>query len=545
MRNGWGMDDIFVLRDNEQVMRGVSGIPEIFATPYYSGPGATFGYRPLTKAMFAAEYSVFGINLPVHHSINVLLYFVCGLLVFRFLRRYFEQQSGMLFVWLAFLVWFLHPAHTEVVASLKNREEMLWMIFGFLSLEQMEKYIERSKTLYLLLALVLFGISYLAKQSALSLVLVIPLLMWYRYGGSSRKILSGKQILAVVVFIVIVLSGWVLYKVTYRLFSSDQMEIFYFENPLRYQESFIIRVATGFTTLLYYLKILIFPHPLLFYYGLYTVPEWSLLSAPVILSAMLHLIFLAAVIYGVRKKTSLAFGLGFYLLTLFMFSNFPENVNGIVAERLAFVPSIGFSVAMVAVLFYLFSISREVKIRLLPVSLKVILVVLFVFYSGKTIVRNTSWRDSKTLFASDIRYAYRSVQANSILAGEMMDRVIGELNKGAVPQRYKSTVDSVLFLYNRVWQLYPENYRVLNNMGDLYMTFRNQPDTALAYLACAFRLEPENFFVNYNIARGFEMKGNDRYALFYYSRAGRINPEKKQAEEKIKTLKKKNAETDQ
>lgn len=535
--NGWGMDDVFVLKDNEQVMRGITGLPEIFTSPYYTGPGATFGYRPLTKAMFAVEYSIFGINLPVHHFINVLLYFLCGILVFRFLKRYFENRAGMLFVWLVFLFWFLHPVHTEVVASLKNREEMLWMIFGFLSLACIERYIEKSRTLYLAAGLALFVLSYLAKQSALSLVLVLPLLLWYRFGGDVRRMISGKQLLSLVSFLVIVLVGWLLYKVTYLMFSADQMEIYYFESPLRYEDTFAARLALGFTSLLFYLKMLVFPHPLMFYYGLYTVPEWSLISLPVILSVILNAGLFAALVYGIRKRTAMAFGAGFYLLTLFMFSNFPENVNGIVAERLVFVPSIGFSVVTVSVLFVIAGVKKEMLWSNTSFTLKAVFVCLFLFFAAKTIVRNTSWKDSRTLFANDIRYAHRSVQANSILAGELMDGVIEGLKKGKNPAHYKNTIDSIIVLYNRAWILHRDNYRALNNMADLYMTFRGSADTALAYLSLAFQLEPENFYVNFNIARGYEMKGDNRYALFYYIRANRIKPENIQASEKMRMLK--------
>lgn len=534
--NGWGLDDLFVLKDNAQVMGGLDSIPKIFASPYYQGPGATFGYRPLTKALFAVEYEVVGINLPVHHAINVILYFLCGLLVFRFLRRYFESSTGMLFVWTATVFWMLHPIHTEVVASLKNREELLWMIFGFLSLEQAERFVETRKLLPILFSLLLFVLSYLAKQSALSLALAFPLLLWYRFGSLPFRWKEKKTVYSLIVILLIMAAAFVFYRLTYRLFAADEMEISYAESPLRYNEALMNRISLGFTALLFYLKILVFPHPLQFYYGLFTIPEWALFSIPVLLSVLLHLVLIWIAIYGLLKKSALAFGAGFYLVTLFMFSNFPENVNGIVAERLVFVPSIGYSVFITALLFRFSGITATTPFAKMHQGLKVVLIVVFLLFSAKTIVRNTSWKDTLTLFKNDIRYAAGSAHANAILAEEMMSRVVKELQKGTPPARLKNSTDSIIFLYKRSWVLYPENYRPLNNMGDLYLTFRNDPDSALLFLAGADRLDPDNFFIAFNAARAYEMKSDTTKALVLYQKAVRIKPEKKQAEEAIRRL---------
>lgn len=534
--NGWGMDDVFVLKDNLQVMKGISGIPEIFSTPYYSGPAASFGYRPLTKAMFALEYSVFGYNLPVHHLINVILYALCCLLVFRFLKRYFQERYGYFFVLTAALIWLTHPSHTEVVASLKNREEMLWMIFGFISVEHIEKYIDRSRIIFLFSSMVFFALSFLAKQSALSLLPAIPLLLWFRYGIELKPLLGPRNIRIAVVGLVLLIAGYFFYKLTYYLFSKDEIELNYFENPLRYNATLQENAGIALMTFIFYIKILLIPHPLVFYYGLYSVPELSLSSAPVMISAALLAVLIITMITGIRKKTTLSFGIGFFLFTLFMFSNIPEKVNGIIGERLLFVPSLGFAIILTSLLFLIFRINKEVSFKTFPVSAKIILVALLAFYAGKTIVRNTSWRDSLTLFKNDIRYVRNSVQANSMLAGEMMDRMLEKLQKGEPVTKFVSTTDSIIMLYRRAWVLYHDNYRAMNNLGDIYMTFKNKPDTALVFLTGAYKLEPDNFYVNYNIARGYEMKGKLKKALYFYQKAKAIKPEKKQTDESISRI---------
>ena len=535
--NGWGMDDNFVLKDNDLVKSGIRGIPEIFSSPYYSGPSASFGYRPLTKAMFAIEYSIFGDNLPINHLINVLLYAICGILVFRFLKRYLEQGAGLLFLWTAFFLWFFHPVHTEVVCSLKNREEMMWMIFGLLSLEHFERYIERAKIFYIFSAVIFFILSFLAKQSALSLLMVLPLLLWYKYKFKTVNIFTKQNIRIVTISIIFLICGIILYKLTYFLFSKDDLELSYFENPLRFNENMASKVSLVLLTFLFYFKILFFPHPLVFYYGLYSVPEIPVVSFPVVISIIFLITLTIIFLYGVRKKTVLSFGIGFVILSLFMFSNIPEKVNGIIGERLLFFPSVGFSVMLSSLFFITFNIKRDTKFSSVPLSFKIILVLVLSFFAGKTIVRNTTWKDSLRIFRNDIRYAENSVQANTILAGEMMDRVVAGLQKGFPVTKYKSSSDSIILLYKRAWKLYPKNYRVLNNLGDIYMTFRNDPDTALLFLSGAYKLEPENFYVCFNIARGFEMKKSYFYALYFYKKAAEIKPEKMQSFSSIERIK--------
>src|SRR5688572_26566342 len=54
------LDDYGLIRDNNQTKLGVSAVPEIFASSYRYGMNITDHvlYRPLSKAMFAIEWSI-------------------------------------------------------------------------------------------------------------------------------------------------------------------------------------------------------------------------------------------------------------------------------------------------------------------------------------------------------------------------------------------------------------------------------------------------------------------------------------------------------
>jgi len=64
--NDYSLDDELVTWTNPQVSKGIKALPEIFTTFYYQASGnvgtIAFGYRPLAKATFAIERSIFGVN---------------------------------------------------------------------------------------------------------------------------------------------------------------------------------------------------------------------------------------------------------------------------------------------------------------------------------------------------------------------------------------------------------------------------------------------------------------------------------------------------
>src|SRR4051812_28179847 len=133
--NDYNMDDELVTQNHRLTSKGISAIPEIFSSPYYEDKsGYRYEYRPMVLVTFAIEHSLFGDHAGVSHFINVLLYSLLCCLLFRVLRKLFKNYN-ILFPLLITLLFAAHPVHTEVVASIKNRDEILSLLFGLLSLD--------------------------------------------------------------------------------------------------------------------------------------------------------------------------------------------------------------------------------------------------------------------------------------------------------------------------------------------------------------------------------------------------------------------------
>ena len=120
--NGYNLDDELVAQNHRLTSNGISAIPEIFRSPYYEDKaGYKYEYRPMVLMSFAIEYSLFGDNPHISHLINLLLYALTCLLLFKVLKKLLDGFNPI-FPFIITLLLTAHPIHTEVVASIKNRE---------------------------------------------------------------------------------------------------------------------------------------------------------------------------------------------------------------------------------------------------------------------------------------------------------------------------------------------------------------------------------------------------------------------------------------
>lgn len=190
--NGYNMDDELVTINHPRTSKGLQGISEIIASFYYEdAAGYKYGYRPVTHISFAIEHAFFGENVHVSHTINVVLYSFSCLLIFLVMRLIFYEKSVYL-PFLIALIFAIHPLHTEVVASIKNRDEILSLLFGILGLYTVLKMGASNKSwmqfLTWIAALGFFVLGMYSKKSILFFSLFYPVIFFLRYPKSSLLI---------------------------------------------------------------------------------------------------------------------------------------------------------------------------------------------------------------------------------------------------------------------------------------------------------------------------------------------------------------------
>lgn len=177
IQNGYNLDDELVTRNHPLTSKGLSAIWEIITSPYYSDDmGYRYGYRPMVHLSFAIENHFFGESPHVGHFINLLIYMSIVVLAFKFLIKLFGVDYQYI-AFFAMLIFAVHPVHTEVVNSLKNRDELLALFFALISLTfLMKQNFNEKKYLWFLLFCIFLICSVLSKKSSIPIFFCAPLL---------------------------------------------------------------------------------------------------------------------------------------------------------------------------------------------------------------------------------------------------------------------------------------------------------------------------------------------------------------------------------
>lgn len=286
--NGYAFDAYYTVRDNPQVQPDAS-LVEIFSSPYWTGEAAAGRglYRPLAVLSFQLPRRISEEPLAFDHAFDLGLHVLCTLSLMAFLMQMGARFGVAATLALVFLV---HPVHTEVVASLVGRTDLLATLSALLALN-----LTLARGVPVGVAWVgvagLFSLSLLAKESAVGLVLILPFCWVAREawsGGETAKLVrKGLGLTTVLGFALIahlVLRQWVLgdLMVEESAIQGDESRGFF---ELRWR-------ALGFASL--YVQKLVWPYPL--------IPDYLTGVVPA-LGAGLHL---RAVFAGALLLASLA-----------------------------------------------------------------------------------------------------------------------------------------------------------------------------------------------------------------------------------------------
>jgi tetratricopeptide (TPR) repeat protein len=176
--NDYNMDDELVTINHRLTSQGIAALPEIFTSPYYQDAmGYSYEYRPMVLASFAVEHQFFGESAFVSHFFNLLLYLLLAVLLFKVLEQLLAAYSPLVALGIT-LLFVAHTSHTEVVCSIKNRDEILAMLFGVLALRSALLFVGGNK--WQLGAVFLFYTAALmSKVTIMSFVFIIPLLLLF------------------------------------------------------------------------------------------------------------------------------------------------------------------------------------------------------------------------------------------------------------------------------------------------------------------------------------------------------------------------------
>jgi hypothetical protein len=466
--NGYSLDDELVTTTDRKhhinVEKGIGGIKDIFTSNYAIDGKQNYEYRPIVTLSYAIEWSLFS-DYPerasVSHFINVLLYAFCGILLFQLINVLFQGRASYFSAFVV-LLFMIHPIHSEVVNNLKNRDEMLSLIFALLAAIQAFKYIDSGKLYSIFIGLGFITLSILSKKSNLPFVLIVPMMVYFFREVSWKKI--G------IVFGVLILTQAIFKLIKVNSLKEENLRLFnYVENPL-FEMGFIERIPVYIYTNYLYIQKLFIPYPLGYYYGFNMIPIVTFSDWRFYLSLIVFLVLLGIAIYGFFKKSRYSFAIFFFFMSIGGIANLLTPMVGIFAERFTFTASIAFCFVVVLLLYKLlkldiFDDKSNLKIY---ASIAIIALPSLIF----TLNRNKDWESKKSLYVADSNYLKNSAKSNSILGSEMQTEAY-VLKKEGINRftEMMQKVDSAILFYNRSLNLYSTYESNLNNRGALYYEF--------------------------------------------------------------------------
>ena len=425
-------------------------------------PSVRGPYRPLTTLSYALDYAVHGRWTPGYHLVNVALHGLASLLVLAVARRLaaaaWPQEAGgpgraARVALLAGLLFAVHPAHVEAVASIFGRTEPLSTSFALGAL--LLALGRRGAAWRLPAALLVLVAGVLSKEVAIvtpGIFLVIAVALPAAAGFEVRPGLRGaapRRALAEAAALAGLLATALVPYLLARgpvLGVAPEARWFPVGTPAAHVALTMSRVLGE------YLRILAFPAFLGgdFAYAA-RLPTLTGPTAGFALATAAWLATLAAGLLLLRRAPLAAAGLLWIFLPLLpVLQVIPVGV--LLAERLLYLPSVGFCLAVAAALGGWLG-RGPAAARAAAAGLALVAAL-----AGRTVARTLDWRTAVAYWEAELATAPREVVVNNNLA-------VAYLARG----RFAEAVERlrvVLEVHPRYWRAHINMGLALQSLGD-------------------------------------------------------------------------------
>ncbi|MEO6189423.1 MAG: hypothetical protein ABIO44_02710 [Saprospiraceae bacterium] len=514
---GFVLDDTIVYDENKFVDKGFSGIWPILSTESFTGyfgvqqdyvEGAR--YRPLSILSFAIEKQIFGKSPKAAHSINIILYILCGIVVFGFLKRIIKDQFWQKYIPLiGALLFICHPIHTEAVANIKGRDEIMCLLFSMLALNSLFDYFDSKSRKYILLTVAYYFLALMSKENAITFLLIMPLSLVFFRNVKFIDSIKKTWFIWIPAILFLIIRTQVI-----GFFLSNGAKI----NDLMNNPFVGMNPSEKFSTIIFcigwYIKLLFVPHPLTHDYYPYHVPKLGLGDA----LTWMSLIFVFSIIllsYVLRKKHSTQwYSILFFFISLSIVSNIVFPVGTFMNERFLFIPSIAF---IVFVCYWLNEvIVKYPSFRTYTFSF---VSLLLLAYSVRTITRVPDWMSSDSLNFAAIKVSKNSARINLFTGVTFFHKAEVE----ARPLEKKKLLDESNRYIDKALYIYPDYGQALNMKAGVlaeYHKLSGGTEDFLIHIAKVVERKPDLKFVK-DYLKYIETQPNNKDLLYdYYSNTG-------------------------
>ncbi len=516
LHHKYAFDDSVAITDNQFTLKGVAGIPELLSKDFFAGiygKGLELGggrYRPLSLITFAIEHQLAPGNASLSHLVNILLYALTAVVLFLTLLEILP--GALLFSFIVSVIFTAHPVHTEVVANLKSRDEILCFLGLCLTLLWLFRFQRTGTKKFMIFSCLAYFLSLMSKENGITFLLILPLSLFC----FANQTVKRSAIICVPLFASAFLYLGIRAALGITGHAAPNPDIM--ENPF-VNAGFSDKMATIMHILGKYLGLLFLPHPLSCDYSYNEVPIQGWGNPKALISFILYASMGVYAVMKIKQKDIIAFGILLYLSSIFLVSNIVFNIGAPMGERFLFLPSLGFCIVIAELTMRALKLERKSAFRFIP-TLFIPLGIVLVGFSYKTVTRNPDWYDNLTLFGADVNNTPNSAKIHYYYGNNLLQRAMAEKD----PQKKIPLLEDAKKHTRRSTIINPLFHHAHYNMGLIYQE-ANEPDSAIASYLRVLKLQPTHIMTQGALGSVYgKLKRDFDNAIKYLSKAVEYSP---------------------
>lgn len=476
-------DDVPAIRDNPTI-RTLWPLTTPLTPPADTGVGG----RPLANLSFALNHAFGGGDVRGYHAVNLLLHLGSGLLLFGVVRRTWRSGTNWL-AWSVAVLWLVHPLTTASVSYLSQRTELLMAFLYLLTLYGFVRGAAENRRGWLVLSVAAGALGMLSKEVMVTAPLVVLLYDRTFAAGSWRALWTQRRGYHLALGATWLVLAWTLHS-----------------DPSLRSVGFGLGVATwtyvlqSAQSVLLYLKLAVWPAPLVFDYGpVYSGPTLTALASVAVVMAFVGWSLRALYRGSVAGFLAVAF-----LLLLAPTTSVVPVAEQPIAENRMYLPLL---VVLIAVVLLLHRWLGR------PARVAIVAAVLAAGLGALTVGRNADYRSEIALWSDTVAKRPQNARARFNLGQQLL-----RLDRAAEAERE----------FRAALALQPREPRMHASLGTALLELNRPGEAANAFRAAA-RLDARHTAAWYNLGLALRRTGDATNALPALERALALQPDHAEA----------------
>jgi len=516
-------DDLWSITNNRTILRLSSAL----APP----SDTTTGGRPLLNLTFAVNYALGGMNVWGYHVLNLLIHILASLTLFGIVRRTLlkpaiSRRFGAAALPLALavsVVWSVHPLQTEAVTFVSQRAEALMGFFYLLTLYSFIRSTESDRRRgWQMLSVTACFLGVFSKEIIITAPVIVFLYDRTFVAGSFRNAWRLRWR-----YYLVLASSWLLLA---RLMADIGQRAVGFGHGVTWWNY----ALTSSRSIVVYLKLAVWPHPLVFDYGTDAIVVHN--PSDVIQYIVVIVTLLAFVAVALRRFPPIGFlGAWFFVILAPTTSVVPVVLQPTAEHRMYFPLAALISFGVLG----LYSLIEKRS--------SIVLAAVASGFCYLSVCRNSDYRSGLAIWTDTATKAPNNERAENNLGAALVDTP-GRLTEAIARYRRALTINpdyalahnnlgrALLYTHGGAAKAIAEfrmalrlnpNFALAHcNLGTALINSPGMTEEAIGHLRKGVELEPDLAQAHYELANALaDQPGRLAEAIAEYNTAIRLNPD--------------------